>query len=250
MALEARDLHVTVGGREVLKGVTLKLEPRRIIALMGPNGSGKSTLLYTITGRPGYEPVKGSIILDGEDITGLPPEERSLRGVMLGFQDPVGIPGVKLSTLVIAAWNKRQGRRDLLRPDPKLLPLVHKTAGMLGLRRELLYRDVNVGFSGGEKKRSEMLQLLVLQPRYALLDEPDSGLDVDGVRKVAEAAAQLADNGAGLLIVTHYARILRFIEPDTVAVMVNGRIVETGGPELAAHIDRHGYEKYLANAGD
>ncbi len=246
MTLEVHELHVTVSGRRILHGVTLHLKPGETLAIMGPNGSGKSTLLYTIMGRPGYNIEKGSIRLDGEDITSTPPEERSLRGVMLAFQDPVPVPGVKLATLVTAAWNKRRGSRDLARPDPRLSMELRRLARELGLREELLYRDVNLGFSGGEKKRSEMLQLLALKPRYALLDEPDSGLDVDGVKTVAAAAEKLREQGAGLLIVTHYARILRFIEPDRVVVLVGGRVVDEGGPELAHRIDREGYGRYAS----
>ena len=244
MSLRVEELHATVHGREILHGVSLEVQPGRVVALMGPNGSGKSTLLYTITGRPGYEATRGRILLDGEEITTLPPEERSLKGVILAFQDPVPVPGVKLSTLITAAWNKRRGEKDLVKPDPRLVAEVGKLADWLGLRRELLYRDVNVGFSGGEKKRSELLQLLVLKPRYALLDEPDSGLDVDGVKRIAEAAERLREEGAGLLVVTHYARILRFLEPDEVIVMVDGRVVDRGGPELAHRIDREGYARY------
>ncbi len=247
MPLEAEKLSVEVGGKRILHGVSLKLERGEIVAVMGPNGSGKSTLLYTIMGRPGYEVVEGSIRADGEELTKMPPEERSLRGVMLAFQDPVPVPGVKLVSLVTAAWNKRQGRKDLSKPDPRLSVELRRLAKELGLREELLFRDVNVGFSGGEKKRSELLQLLALKPRYALLDEPDSGLDVDGVKTVAGAAARLRDEGAGLLVVTHYARILRFLEPDRVYVLVNGRIVDEGGAELAHRIDREGYSRYLTS---
>lgn len=247
MALQVENLHTRVGGTEILHGVTLRAEKGEVVAVMGPNGSGKSTLLYTIMGRPGYTPTKGRISLDGEDLTALPPEERSLKGVMLAFQDPVPVPGVKLSMLLTAAWNKRRGAKELTRPDPRLLAAVRRNARDLGLREELLHRDVNVGFSGGEKKRSEMLQLLTLRPRYALLDEPDSGLDVDGVKTIAAAAARLAEEGAGIVIVTHYARILRFLEPSRVYVLVDGRVVDEGGPSLAHRIDREGYSRYLSS---
>ncbi len=247
MALEARDLTVSVEDRRVLHGVTVRIEHGEIVALMGPNGSGKTSLAYTLMGHPRYVVEKGSISLDGEDITKLPPHERARKGLLLVFQNPIEIPGVRLLTLLAAAYNRRFGVEERLigMPSPQLIPKVKQLASMLGLSEQLLQREVNVGFSGGERKRSEILQLLLLEPRYAVLDEPDSGLDVDGIRVVADAVRKLRDRETGVLLITHYARILEFLEPDHVLVLANGRIVAEGGPELARRIEREGYASIL-----
>ncbi len=247
MPLQVRDLVVRIRGlgKVVVDGVNLEVGKGEIVALMGPNGSGKSSLAYTIMGHPRYEVVSGDIVVDGESIVGLSPEERSLKGLFLGFQNPVEVEGVKLSNLIIASYNKRIGERDLLKTsNPRIIVEINKYASILGLRRELLYRDVNVGFSGGERKRSEMLQALILNPRYVILDEPDSGLDVDGVKVIANAIETLRSRNTGVLLITHYTRILRYVKPSRVYVMVNGRIVEKGGYELAEKIDREGYSVY------
>ncbi len=250
MALETRELWVKVDGKTVIRGITISVEPGEVTVLMGPNGSGKSSLAYTIMGHPDYEVERGSILLDGEDITSLDPDERSLKGVMLGFQNPVEVPGVKLSTLLIAASNKRTGSKDLFKiTNPRLIASARKWATLLGMNPDLLYRDVNVGFSGGEKKRAEMLQLLVLEPKYAILDEPDSGLDVDGIKSIAKAIEHLREKGTGILLITHYARIVEFLEPSKVLVLVNGSIVAEGGVEIVKEIDRKGYAEFLRERG-
>ncbi len=248
MALEVVDLVVDVEGKRVIDRVSLEVERGRIVALMGPNGSGKTSLVYAIMGHPRYEVVSGDIILDGESIKELPTHKRVLKGVMLGFQNPVEVPGVKLSTLIIAARNKLDGKSELLKIDPSVFSEIKKYREIVGVSDELLYREANVGFSGGEKKRAEILQLVSLRPKYILLDEPDSGLDVDGVRDVARAVETLREDGRGILIITHYARILEFLEPDEVLVLVDGRIVDRGGPELARRIEREGYEAYLSHS--
>jgi Fe-S cluster assembly ATP-binding protein len=248
MPLEVVKLTVSIEGRRILSGVTLKVDKGRVLAVMGPNGSGKTSLLYTIMGHPRYKVVDGDILLDGESIRELPPHERARRGVMLGFQNPVEVPGVKLSTLMLAAWNKLSGKSDLLKLDPRFSSEVEKLREVVGLAREFLYREVNVGFSGGERKRSEVLQLLALKPRYVLLDEPDSGLDVDGVRTIARAVDMMRDEGRGILLVTHYARILEYVEPDEVVVLVGGRVVDRGGPELAMKVEREGYSAYVSGS--
>ena len=246
--LEVKDLSVGIKAdriKNILYNVSLTVEPGEVHAIMGPNGSGKTSLLYSIMGHPRYVILKGQVLLDGEDITGLPPEERSLKGLMLSFQHPVEVEGVRLSTLLIAAWNKRRGEADLLKiGDARMLRDMRQLASRVGLKPEFLRRDVNVGFSGGERKRSELFQALFLRPKYMLLDEPDTGLDIDGVKLIAENISRIAEDGVGILLVTHYARILNYVRPDKVSVIVNGRIVDTGGPELAERIDREGYKSY------
>ncbi|MGC8969212.1 MAG: Fe-S cluster assembly ATPase SufC [Conexivisphaera sp.] len=230
-------------GRRVLEDVTLSVRPGEVHALMGPNGSGKSSLLYAIAGHPKYRLAAGRVSMDGEDISSLPPEDRSLRGLLLGFQNPVEVPGVRLSSLLLVSRNKRAGGgRNLLEVrDPKFISSMRDVARSLGLDPEFLNRDVNVGFSGGERKRAELLQAVLLRPRYLMLDEPDSGLDVDGVRTVAQAINDLASAGSGVLLVTHYTRILRYVVPNEVTLLIDGRVAGHGGPELADEVDRNGY---------
>jgi Fe-S cluster assembly ATP-binding protein len=229
--------------KRVLEGVTLSVAPGKVHALMGPNGSGKSTLLYAVAGHPDYRVAGGRISMDGEELLGLAPEERALKGLLLGFQNPVEVPGVRLSALVLVSHNKRvgAGRALLEARDPKFLARMREVAASLGLSSDFLNRDVNVGFSGGERKRAELLQAMLLGPRYVLLDEPDSGLDVDGVRIVAQSVKDMASAGAGVLLVTHYSRILRYVVPDEVTLLVDGRIAGRGGPELAESVEREGY---------
>lgn len=251
MVLEARDLVAGPEDKTILRGVDIKVSPGSIVALMGPNGSGKTTLAYTLMGHPRYRVERGEVLLDGEHITNLPPHERARRGLMLGFQNPVEIPGVRFINFIAAAYNRRFGIEEQLigMPRPELLKQARELAGKLGLRPEMLQREVNVGFSGGERKRAEMLQLLLLRPRYVILDEPDSGLDVDGVRIIADAIRELVEQGAGVLVITHYARILQFVEPSHVVVLVDGRVVDEGGPELARRIEREGYQAYMGDGG-
>ncbi|KSW12596.1 Fe-S cluster assembly ATPase SufC [Pyrodictium occultum] len=249
MALETRNLTAGPGDKVVLHGVNIKVSPGEIVALMGPNGSGKTTLASVIMGHPRYRVREGDVLLDGEPITKLPTYERARKGVMLAFQNPVEVPGVRFLNFIAAAYNRRFGLEERLigAPRPELLKQASELAVKLGLRPDMLQREVNVGFSGGEKKRAEMLQLLLLRPRYAILDEPDSGLDVDGVRVIAGAINELADQGAGVIVITHYARILEFVEPNHVVVLVNGRVVDEGGPELARRIEKEGYARYLSS---
>ena len=250
MALETRGLVAGPEDKTVLHGVDIKIPPGNIVALMGPNGSGKTTLAYTLMGHPRYRVESGDVILDGEPVTKLPPHERARRGLMLGFQNPVEVPGVRFINFIAAAYNRRFGVNERLigMPQPELLKQARELAERLGLRPDILQREVNVGFSGGERKRAEMLQLLLLRPRYAVLDEPDSGLDVDGVRIIASAIRELVEQGAGVLVITHYARILQFVEPSHVVVMVDGRVVDEGGPELARRIGQEGYRAYTGNS--
>lgn len=246
--LEVKNLSVGIKAEKiisVLYNVSLSVSSGEVHAIMGPNGSGKTSLLYGIMGHPKYIIQSGKILLDGEDVTDLPPEEKSLKGIFIGFQYPVEIEGVRLSTLLIAAHNKRLGEKDLLKiGDARMIREMRLLASRIGLKPEFLRRDVNVGFSGGERKRSELLQALYIKPRFMLLDEPDTGLDVDSVKVIAEHISRAVEEGVGVLIVTHYARILNYVRPDKVSVIVNGRIVDSGGPELAEIIDKEGYRKY------
>jgi len=206
MGLEVRNLTAKVGDKIVLRNVNLKVNYGEIHVIMGPNGSGKSSLAYVILGRPIYEVLEGDIILDGESIKDLPPEERVLKGIFLAQQDPPQVPGVRLSSLIITFVNKRLGAKDLTRPkDPSVIKRMYEVATKLGLPRELLQREVNVGFSGGEKKRSEFLQTILFDPKIAIFDEPDSGLDIDGLRVVADFIKSLKEAGKGVLLITHYA---------------------------------------------
>lgn len=237
-----RDLTVRVGEKRVLKRVSVRIDYGKIHAIMGPNGSGKSSLAYTIMGREGYEVEEGDILLDGESILGLETHERALKGIFLGMQDPPAIPGVRLSSMIIAATNKRLGERDLMRArDPTIVKRMRLVAQGIGLGVELLQREINVGFSGGEKKRSEVLQASVLSPKVVIFDEPDSGLDVDGVRSVAEHIRSFKEQGKAVMLITHYARLLQQVKPDEVTVLLNGEVVARGGPELALMIEEKGY---------
>lgn len=246
--LETRNLSVKIIGDEpkiVIHGVSINVKPGELHAVMGPNGSGKSSLLFAIMGHPRYHVVEGDIRLDGESILKLPTEERSLKGLFLSFQYPVDIIGVRLSTLMIASHNKRMGIGDLLKiEDSSIIKDIRGLIRSVGLSPAFLRRDVNVGFSGGERKKSELFQALFLKPKYILMDEPDTGLDIDGVKLVAKHISSLIDGGSGILLVTHYARILNHVEPDRVSILVGGRIVDSGGPELAQLIDREGYRRY------
>lgn len=240
--LEVVDLKVNVNGKEILKGVSLRVDEGSVHAVMGPNGSGKSTLAYTIMGRPSYKVVGGDIILDGESILDLSPEERSLKGLFLAFQEPVSIPGVKIGTFIIAALNKRLGSTDLTRiKDPFMLKKIYDSLERVGLNKEYLTRELYVGFSGGEKKRGELFQALLLDPKVVILDEPDSGLDVDGVRMVAEIIREFRSRGKAVLLITHYARIFNYIKADKVTILFDGRVAARGGVELVHRIENEGY---------
>jgi Fe-S cluster assembly ATP-binding protein len=237
--LRIRDLHATVSGHEILRGVDLEVRSGEVHALMGPNGSGKSTLSHALMGRGDYEVTRGSVTVDGAELLGLPTWQRARHGLFLAMQYPVEVPGVPLAAVVGAA-----------RDGANLHDEVAREAQALGVRSELLHRGVNDEFSGGEKKRAETVQLAVLKPRFAILDEIDSGLDVDALRAVARRVSQLARNdGAGVLAITHYARLLTELEPDRVHVFMAGRIVQSGGPELAEELERTGYEGLAARLG-
>jgi len=243
------NLHVTVDGADILKGLTLAVPAGEVHAIMGPNGAGKSTLSYALTGREGYEASKGSVMLDGVDLLIMSPEARAAKGVFLSFQYPLEIPGVPTMTFLKAALNAQaKARGDADVSATEILKRVRARAQELRISPEMLKRPLNVGFSGGEKKRMEILQMMVLQPRLAILDETDSGLDIDALRIVADGVNALRSPDRAMLVITHYQRLLDYIAPDKVHVLVAGRIVDTGGPELALALEKDGYDKYLAAA--
>jgi Fe-S cluster assembly ATP-binding protein len=243
-ALRIANLRCQVAGKEILKGIDLTVDRGKIHALMGPNGSGKSTLAFSITGHPQYEVTGGSVELDGEDMLALAPDKRARAGLFLSFQYPAAIPGVKVANFLHAA---RQAERPGDLPPAKFRALLVEKMEQLGIDPSFMGRYLNDGFSGGEKKRIEMLQLAVLAPKYAILDETDSGLDIDALKDVGSSIAALraSEEGrnTGFLIITHYPRILSYVVPDVVHVMIDGRIVKTGGHGLAHRIEREGYDK-------
>lgn len=244
-ALEIRNLHVSVAGEPILKGVNLIVRQGEIHALMGPNGSGKSTLSNTILGHPAYEVTAGQIIFDGVDILELEPDERSRLGLFLAFQYPVAIPGVTVANFLRNAINARrraQNPEDKGIPIPAFRKLLIEKMDMLKMDHDFAGRYLNDGFSGGEKKRAEILQMAVLEPKIAIMDETDSGLDIDALRIVSEGVNRLYGPHLGILVITHYQRILNYIKPQFVHIMMDGQIVESGGPELALHLEEHGYD--------
>ena len=248
--LELKNLHVALAedGTEIVKGVDLAVSPDEVHAVMGPNGSGKSTLAYALMGHPGYEITDGQIFFDGEDVTEMGADERAVRGLFLAFQYPHAIPGVTVTSFLRAAINALRKARAGGQDDPVPIPEFRKDllAAMerLEVPREMAQRYLNEGFSGGEKKRIEILQMAVLRPRVAVLDETDSGLDIDALKTVARGVKELVGPQMGALVITHYQRILNYIEPDFVHVFVDGRIVEEGGPELAHKLEAEGYEAF------
>jgi Fe-S cluster assembly ATP-binding protein len=247
--LEIRNLHVAVGGKPILKGLDLVLPAGEAHAIMGPNGSGKSTLSYVLAGREGYEPTAGSVLYQGRDLLALAPEERAAAGVFLAFQYPIELPGVATMTFLKTALNAvRKARGEPALDAMQFLKLVRSKAKLLNLTDEMLKRAVNVGFSGGEKKRNEALQMAVLEPKLAILDETDSGLDIDALRLVAEGVNALRSPERSMLVITHYQRLLDYIAPDRVHVLSGGRIVRSGGKELAEELERTGYAGYEAAA--
>jgi Fe-S cluster assembly ATP-binding protein len=241
--LTIENLHATVDGKAILKGITLELKPGEIHAIMGPNGSGKSTLSYVLAGRPGYEVTEGSVTLDGEDLLELEPHERAAKGLFLGFQYPVEIPGVSNVQFLRTALNaqrRARGESELSAGD--FLRLAREQAGSLGFDMDMMKRGVNVGFSGGEKKRNEMVQMGIIDPRLAVLDETDSGLDIDALRVVGTGINRIMRKpDKAVLLITHYQRLLDLVEPDFVHVLAGGRIIRSGGPELAHELEREGY---------
>ncbi|HQS11295.1 MAG: Fe-S cluster assembly ATPase SufC [Rhizobiales bacterium 24-66-13] len=247
--LEIRDLRAEIGGRKILNGLDLTVNKGEIHAIMGPNGAGKSTLSYVLAGKPGYEITGGQVLFNGEDLFEMSPDERAAKGVFLAFQYPLEIPGVATLTFLRAALNaqrKKRGEEELSSPD--LLKRVRELAKKLGIDPEMLRRPLNVGFSGGEKKRNETLQMALLEPRLCVLDETDSGLDIDALKVVANGVNQLRSAERGMIVITHYQRLLDYIVPDVVHVLAAGRIVETGGKDLALQLEATGYAQYQNEA--
>jgi Fe-S cluster assembly ATP-binding protein len=247
--LEIKNLHVALeDGTEIVKGVDLAVDTNQVHAVMGPNGSGKSTLAYALMGHPAYQITEGEIVVDGEDVTERGADERAHRGLFLAFQYPHAVPGVTVTSFLRSAINATRKARAGGQEDPVPIPEFRKELlaqmDKLKVSRELASRYLNEGFSGGEKKRVEILQMAMLKPRIAILDETDSGLDIDALRVVAEGVQSLIGPEMGALVITHYQRILNFLKPDFVHVFVGGRIVEEGGPELAQRLEREGYEAF------
>ena len=240
--LKIENLHVRVAGKDILKGLSLEVKPGQVHAIMGPNGAGKSTLGNIIAGREGYEVVEGSVMLEGVDLLALEPEERAAAGVFLAFQYPVEIPGVNNTYFLRTALNaQRKARGEAELDSMQFLKRVREKLAVLDLKDELLHRAVNEGFSGGEKKRNEIFQLALLEPKLAILDETDSGLDIDALKAVADGVNLMRSPERAFIVITHYQRLLDYIKPDVVHVLADGRIVETGGPELALQLEEHGY---------
>jgi Fe-S cluster assembly ATP-binding protein len=240
--LKIENLHVRVAGKDILKGLSLEVKAGDVHAIMGPNGAGKSTLGYALAGRDGYEVSEGSATLDGVSLLDLEPEERAALGVFLAFQYPVEIPGVNNTYFLRAALNAQRKRRGEPELDSmQFLKRVREKLQVLHIKDDLLNRAVNEGFSGGEKKRNEIFQLAVLEPRLAILDETDSGLDIDALKLVAEGVNLMRSPDRAFVVITHYQRLLDYIKPDVVHVLADGRIVESGGPELALELEAHGY---------
>src|SRR4051794_23480566 len=249
--LEIKNLHAEIDGKSILNGLNLTVPTGEVAAIMGPNGSGKSTLSYVLAGKTDYEVTQGEVLLDGENILELPPEERAARGVFLAFQYPLEIPGVATMTFLKAALNaQRRARGEAELSTPDFIKRVNGAAEKLEIPRDMLKRAFNVGFSGGEKKRMEILQMALLQPSLAVLDETDSGLDIDALRVVADGVNALRSRERSFVVITHYQRLLNHIVPDSVHVMANGRIVRSGGPELALELEANGYAEYALQAAE
>jgi len=240
--LDIRDLHANVGDKEILRGISLTVGAGEIHAIMGPNGSGKSTLAQVLAGHPAYEVTSGSVTYDGEDLFEMDPEERAQKGLFLAFQYPVEIPGVSNAYFLRAAYNAIRKSKGLGEVDPmEFLDIVEDRLKLVDMDPDMLSRSVNAGFSGGEKKRNEILQMAVLEPRLAVLDETDSGLDIDALRIVSDGVNKLRRPDNATIVVTHYQRLLNYIVPDFVHVLVGGRIVQSGSKELALELEAHGY---------
>ncbi|MCC6597318.1 MAG: Fe-S cluster assembly ATPase SufC [Alphaproteobacteria bacterium] len=251
--IKIKDLHASIetdeGQKEILKGITLDIPAGQVHAIMGPNGSGKSTLSYVLAGRDDYEVTSGSVEMNGIDLLELSPEERAAAGVFLAFQYPVEIPGVNMSTFLKTSINsirKQRGQEEL--DALGMLKLIKAKCADLGIGDEMMKRAVNVGFSGGEKKRNEVLQMAMLEPKFCVLDETDSGLDIDALKIVADGVNKLRGPERSFLIITHYQRLLDYIQPDVVHVLAGGKIVKTGGAELAKDLERSGYAEFIGKA--
>ncbi|HEX8937092.1 MAG TPA: Fe-S cluster assembly ATPase SufC [Sphingomicrobium sp.] len=241
--LEISNLHATVAGQPILNGVTLSVPAGEVHAIMGPNGSGKSTLAYVLSGRPGYEVTGGSVSFDGQDLLALEPHERAAAGLFLGFQYPVEIPGISYLQFLRESLNsQRRARGQAELSAGEFIKIAREQAALLGMDPEMLKRPVNVGFSGGEKKRAEMVQMGIVNPKFAVLDETDSGLDIDALKAVGAGINRIMRaSNKGVLLITHYQRLLDYVEPDQVHVLTRGRIVRSGGAELARELEREGY---------
>ncbi len=249
--LEIKNLHVKVADEdaEILRGLDLTVKPGEVAAIMGPNGSGKSTLSYVLAGRDDYEVVEGEVLFDGENLLEMEPDERAVAGLFLAFQYPLEIPGVATMNFLKTALNaqrRARGGDDLNTPD--FIRQVREAAGKLNISMDMLKRPLNVGFSGGEKKRAEILQMVLFEPRFCVLDETDSGLDIDALQIVADGVNGLRSADRGFLVITHYQRLLEHIVPDTVHVLHEGRIIRSGGKELALHLEENGYADVIASA--
>ena len=247
--LDIKNLHAGIDGKEILKGLDLTVNPGEVHAIMGPNGSGKSTLAYVLAGKQDYAPTQGEVRFDGQNLFDMEPDERAARGLFLAFQYPLEIPGVATMTFLRTALNaqrKKRGEAEL--STPEFLKKVRGLAKTLGVDPDMLRRAVNVGFSGGEKKRNEILQMALLEPRLAVLDETDSGLDIDALKIVADGVNRLRGPGRSFVVITHYQRLLNYIVPDVVHVLSKGRIVKTGGKELALELEARGYAEYQEEA--
>ena len=247
--LEIKGLQVEVGGRKILNGLDLVVNTGGVHAIMGPNGAGKSTLSYVLAGKPGYEVTGGEVLFDGENLLAMEPDERAARGLFLAFQYPMEIPGVATLTFLRTAFNaqrKKRGQEEMSVPD--LMKRVRELAGKLDINPEMLRRPLNVGFSGGEKKRNETLQMALLEPRLCVLDETDSGLDIDALKVVSEGVNRLRSPERSFVVITHYQRLLNYIVPDVVHVLSAGRVVRSGGKELALELEATGYAQYQNEA--
>jgi len=246
--LEVKNLHVEIDGKKILNGLDLTIEKGKVHAIMGPNGSGKSTLAYVLAGKEDYEVTEGDILFEGESVLEMEPDERAAKGIFLAFQYPIEIPGVATMTFLRTALNaQRKARGEGELSTPELLKRVKDAAARLEIGADMLKRAVNVGFSGGEKKRNEILQMAMLQPKLAVLDETDSGLDIDALKIVADGVNRLRSPERGFVVITHYQRLLDYIVPDVVHVLSKGRIVKTGGKELALELEASGYAQYQQN---
>jgi len=247
--LEIKNLHAEVDGKKILNGINLSVPKGQVHAIMGPNGSGKSTLSYVMAGKPGYEATEGEILLDGENVLEMQPDERAAKGLFLAFQYPLEIPGVTTANFLRTAVNaqrKARGQAELMAPE--FMKLMRETANKLEINPDMLRRAVNVGFSGGEKKRNEILQMALLQPRLCVLDETDSGLDIDALKIVSDGVNRLRSPDRAMIVITHYQRLLDHIVPDVVHVLSKGRIVKTGGKELALELEAQGYAQFQDDA--
>ncbi len=251
--IKISNLHVSIetdeGQKEILKGIDLTIKAGEVHAIMGPNGSGKSTLSYVLAGREDYEVTKGSVTLEGEDLLDMAPEERAAAGLFLAFQYPVEIPGVNMSTFLktsVNAIRKARGQDEL--DALAMLKLIREKSKALGISDDMMKRAVNVGFSGGEKKRNEVLQMAMLDPKFCVLDETDSGLDIDALKIVADGVNAMRGQQRSFLVITHYQRLLDYIKPDVVHIMADGKIIKTGGPELAKELEAKGYAGFTGKA--